>query len=76
MSITKKSLISNRGASKKAIVTKPEVNKISATKLSLNRVAVKPTSVALKPTSVAVKPTSVAVKPTSVSVKSTRVVVN
>jgi predicted XRE-type DNA-binding protein len=34
MSIEKKSLISNRSAAKKALVTKPEVNKVASTKLS------------------------------------------
>jgi hypothetical protein len=33
MSIEKKSLISNRSASKKAIVTKPEVSKVENTKV-------------------------------------------
>lgn len=34
MSIEKKSLISNRNATKKAIVTKPEVSKVASTRLS------------------------------------------
>ena len=34
MSIEKKSLISNRSAAKKALVTKPEVNKVASTKMS------------------------------------------
>lgn len=34
MSIEKKSLISNRMATKKAIVTKPEVSKVNSTKIS------------------------------------------
>jgi hypothetical protein len=42
MSIEKKSLISNRIASKKAIVTKPEGSKIASTKTIMARVAAKP----------------------------------
>jgi len=34
MSIEKKSLISNRSAAKKANVAKPQVNKVSSTKVS------------------------------------------
>jgi len=64
MSITRKSLISNRGASKKAIVTKPEVNKISATKVAATKVgATKITlpKVTLNNTRVGVKMTNVTV---------------
>ena len=39
MSIEKKSLISNRTASKKAIVTKPEVSKVAPTKVANLRAA-------------------------------------
>lgn len=39
MSIEKKSLISNRSAAKKALVTKPEVNKVASTKTAATRVA-------------------------------------
>ena len=39
MSIEKKSLISNRTATKKALVTKPEVSSISATKLAKPKMA-------------------------------------
>jgi len=47
MSIEKKSLISNRSAAKKALVTKPQANKVASTKLvtarlSKNFVAVAP----------------------------------
>ena len=75
MSITKKSLISNRGASKKAIVTKPEANKISATRVSLNQVAVKPPAVALKAPAVALKAPAVALKAPAVAIKAPRVAV-
>jgi hypothetical protein len=42
MSIEKKSLISNRIASKKAIVTKPEGSKVASTKTVSSRVAAAP----------------------------------
>jgi hypothetical protein len=47
MSIEKKSLISNRSAAKKALVTKPEVNKVASTKLFTARLS--RTSVATAP---------------------------
>ena len=40
MSIEKKSLISNRTASKKAIVTKPEVAKLDSTRFRPHRITV------------------------------------
>ncbi|PYV84342.1 MAG: hypothetical protein DMG93_05090 [Acidobacteria bacterium] len=59
MSIEKKSLISNRIASKKAIVTKPEGSKVASTKMmssrvlghtkAVSRIAVKATSVTSAP---------------------------
>ena len=39
MSIEKKSLISNRSAAKKALVTKPEVSKVASTKISSTRLS-------------------------------------
>jgi hypothetical protein len=41
MSIEKKSLISNRAATKKAIATKPEVSKVTANKTSMLRTSSK-----------------------------------
>jgi hypothetical protein len=75
MSIEKKSLISNRIASKKAIVTKPEGSKVASNKTimarsaAIPRVALKPNAVALKPNAVALKPNAVAVKPNAVALK-------
>jgi hypothetical protein len=58
MSIEKKSLISNRIASKKAIVTKPEATKTVSSRVASHtkaatRVAVKPTAVSSHPSKVA-----------------------
>ena len=39
MSIEKKSLISNRSAAKKALVTKPEVSKVASTKMSVTKLS-------------------------------------
>jgi hypothetical protein len=78
MSIEKKSLISNRIASKKAIVTKPEGSKVASNKTimarnaAIPRVALKPNSVAVKPNAVALKPNAVAVKANAVSMKPNR----
>ena len=75
MSIEKKSLISNRIASKKAIVTKPEGSKVASNKTIMARsaviprVALKPNAVALKPNAVALKPNAVALKPNAVALK-------
>ena len=41
MALEKKSLISNRSASKKAIVTKPDVSKVAASKVRLGGTPVK-----------------------------------
>jgi len=46
MSIEKKSLISNRMASKKAIVTKPEGGKVASNKTILARTAAAPKVIA------------------------------
>jgi len=40
MSIEKKSLISNRTATKKAILAKPEVSNVGATRVTLNKASV------------------------------------
>ena len=78
MSITKKSLISNRIASKKAIVTKPEGSKVASNKTimartaAIPRVALKPNSVALKPNAVAVKANAVSMKPNRLAISHTR----
>jgi hypothetical protein len=53
MSINKKSLISNRIASKKAIVTKPEGSKIGSTNTIVSRLSVKPKIAGLNTTRVA-----------------------
>jgi hypothetical protein len=71
MSIEKKSLISNRIASKKAIVTKPEGSKVASNKTIMARNAAIP-RVALKPNSVAVKPNAVSMKPNRLSISHTR----
>jgi len=60
MAIQKKSLISNRAATKKALVAKPEVS----TKSGVTRLKVGPTRVASGPTRVAAGPTRVAAGPT------------
>jgi hypothetical protein len=39
MSIEKKSLISNRSAAKKALVTKPEASKVASTKMSVTKLS-------------------------------------
>ncbi|HTJ87679.1 MAG TPA: hypothetical protein VL349_10495 [Terriglobales bacterium] len=78
MSIEKKSLISNRIASKKAIVTKPEGSKVASNKTimartaAIPRVALKPNSVALKPNAVAVKANAVSMKPNRLAISHTR----
>jgi hypothetical protein len=48
MSIEKKSLISNRSAAKKALVTKPQANKVASTKVSSPRL-VSRTNLAVAP---------------------------
>jgi len=78
MSIEKKSLISNRIASKKAIVTKPEGSKVASNKTimartaAIPRVALKPNSVALKPNAVAMKANAVSMKPNRLAISHTR----
>src|ERR1043166_2022314 len=76
MSIEKKSLISNRIAAKKAIVTKPEGSKVASTKMVSNRVAphtkVAVTSVSSHPTKVSSHPTKVAMKPNPITSGHTR----
>jgi hypothetical protein len=47
MSIEKKSLISNRSAGKKAIVTKPDVSKVSSTRLAQPKVVLHTPKVAV-----------------------------
>jgi len=77
MSIEKKSLISNRMASKKAIVTKPEVNNVAASKLiahsrvSVPKVTVGKTHVSIPKTHVTVGKTHVSIPKTHVSVGKT-----
>lgn len=71
MSIEKKSLISNRIAAKKAIVTKPEGSKVASTKLISSSVT-SHTKVIVKPTAVTSAPTKVQVKPNMISVSRTR----
>ena len=78
MSIEKKSLISNRIESKKAIVTKPEGSKVASNKTimartaAIPRVVLKPNSVALKPNAVAVKANAVSMKPNRLAISHTR----
>jgi hypothetical protein len=75
MSIEKKSLISNRIASKKAIVTKPEGSKVTSTKAVASRVAgyTKAMSrVTVKATAVRSAPSKIALKPNPITIGQTR----
>jgi len=69
MSIERKSLISNRIASKKAIVTKPEGSKVASTKTVSHRVA----SVAKVANRLQIGPTKLVLNPSRVAMPTTKV---
>ena len=73
MSIEKKSLISNRIATKKAIATKPTVSEVGSTKLATTKIAMPHTKVAMPHTKVAMAHTRVAMPHTKIAMPNTKV---
>ena len=72
MAIQKKSLISNRTATKKALVAKNEaINRPGVSTVAPTRLKVEPTRIRVEPTRVRVEPTRVRVDPTRVRVDPT-----